>query len=181
MPQITGADEIVDLDLWGNYSVPQDNPYSEEKDLQPEIWALGLRNPWRCSFDSQRPLYFVCADTGQVQRIMNYFHLLLTSIFTSLHFSYHNCLMLMVVMIVKDHYEEVDIITKGGNYGWSVYEGPFPYNPQQSPGSTPANSINPIFPVLGYNHSDVNKNEGSAAISGGYFYRSLTDPCTFGR
>ncbi|KAB1207972.1 HIPL1 protein [Morella rubra] len=142
---LPSADEIVDLDLWGNYSVPQDNPYSEEKDLQPEFWALGLRNPWRCSFDSQRPLYFVCADTGQ------------------------------------DNYEEVDIITKGGNYGWSVYEGPFPYNPQQSPGSTPANSINPIFPVLGYNHSDVNKNEGSAAISGGYFYRSLTDPCMFGR
>ncbi|XP_041010853.1 HIPL1 protein-like [Juglans microcarpa x Juglans regia] len=137
---LPSADEIGDLGLWGNYSVPQDNPSSEDKDLQPEIWALGLRNPWRCSFDSERSLYFVCADTGQ------------------------------------DHYEEVDIITKGGNYGWSVFEGPFPYNPHQSP----ANSTNPIFPVLGYNHSDVNDNEGSAAISGGYFYRSLTDPCMFG-
>uniref|UniRef100_A0A2N9EC86 Glucose/Sorbosone dehydrogenase domain-containing protein n=1 Tax=Fagus sylvatica TaxID=28930 RepID=A0A2N9EC86_FAGSY len=142
---LPSADEIGDLNIWGNYSVPQDNPFSEDKDLQPEIWALGLRNPWRCSFDSQRPLYFMCADTGQ------------------------------------DDYEEVDIITKGGNYGWRVYEGPFLFNPQQSPGgSTPAKSIHPIFPVLGYTHSDINKKEGSAAISGGYFYRSLTDPCMFG-
>ncbi|XP_050276945.1 HIPL1 protein-like isoform X1 [Quercus robur] len=142
---LPSANEIGDLNLWGNYSVPQDNPFSEDKDLQPELWALGLRNPWRCSFDSQRPLYFICADTGQ------------------------------------DHYEEVDIITKGGNYGWHVYEGPFLFNPQQSPGGiTPANSIHPIFPVLGYNHSNINKKEGSAAISGGYFYRSSTDPCMFG-
>lgn len=54
------------MDLWGNYSIPQDNPYSDDKDAQPEIWALGLRNPWRCSFDVERPSYFVCADTGQV-------------------------------------------------------------------------------------------------------------------
>lgn len=88
-----------------------------------------------------------------------------------------------VVIILKDHYEEVDIITKGGNYGWSVYEGPFLYNPDQSSGGStpPANPVNPIFPVLGYNHSDINKKEGSAAISGGYFYRSLIDPCMFGR
>ncbi|PQQ06731.1 HIPL1 protein [Prunus yedoensis var. nudiflora] len=30
---------------------------------------------------------------------------------------------------------------------------------------------------MGYNHSDVNKAEGSASITGGYFYRSTTDPC----
>uniref|UniRef100_A0A0D3EZE3 Uncharacterized protein n=1 Tax=Oryza barthii TaxID=65489 RepID=A0A0D3EZE3_9ORYZ len=33
-------------------------------DLELEVWALGLRNPWRCSFDSARPSYFYCA--GQV-------------------------------------------------------------------------------------------------------------------
>ena len=62
----SGRQEIRNLGLWGNYSVPKDNPYSEDKELLPEIWALGLRNPWRCSFDSERPLYFICADTGQV-------------------------------------------------------------------------------------------------------------------
>lgn len=78
-------------------------------------------------------------------------------------------------------YEEVDLITKNGNYGWRVYEGPYLYNPPKAPGgNTSAKSINPIFPVMGYNHSAVNKNEGSASITGGYFYRAETDPCTYG-
>ncbi|KAI4336057.1 hypothetical protein L6164_014633 [Bauhinia variegata] len=143
---IPSAADIAKLDFWGNYSIPKDNPYSEDKDLQPEIWALGLRNPWRCSFDSERASYFVCADTGQ------------------------------------DLYEEVDLITKGGNYGWSVYEGPllFYINGLTRSNNTLSTS-NPIFPVLGYNHSEVNKKEGSASIIGGYFYRSTTDPCMFGR
>ncbi|XP_015882685.2 HIPL1 protein [Ziziphus jujuba] len=143
---IPSAADINKLGLWGNYSIPKDNPFSEDTDLQPEIWALGLRNPWRCSFDSERPSYFTCGDTGE------------------------------------DLYEEIDVITKGGNYGWRVYEGPYPFNPTQTPGgNTSVNSISPIFPVLGYNHSEVNKNEGSASITGGYFYRSKTDPCMYGR
>ncbi|KDP31185.1 hypothetical protein JCGZ_11561 [Jatropha curcas] len=143
---IPSAEEINNLGLWGNYSIPKDNPSSEDSDLLPEIWALGLRNPWRCSFDSERPSYFMCADVGE------------------------------------DLYEEVDIITKGGNYGWRVYEGPYLYDPPSSPGgNTSLNSIDPIFPVMGYNHSEVNKNEGSASITGGYFYRSKTDPCMYGR
>ncbi|XP_060672516.1 HIPL1 protein isoform X2 [Ziziphus jujuba] len=140
------ATRFSNLDLWGNYSIPGDNPFSEDKELQPEIWALGFRNPWRCSFDLERPSYFLCADVGQ------------------------------------DLFEEVDIVTKGGNYGWRVYEGPFLYNPPESPGgNTSATSITTIFPVMGYNHSEVNKVEGSASITGGYFYRSMTDPCMYGR
>lgn len=34
---------------------------------------------------------------------------------------------------------------------------------------------------MGYTHDQVNKALGSASITGGYFYRSLTDPCMFGR
>ncbi|KAK7859036.1 hipl1 protein [Quercus suber] len=140
------AAEITKLNLWGNYSIPKDNPYEEDTGLQPEIWAYGLRNPWRCSFDSERPSYFMCADVGQ------------------------------------DRYEEVDIITKDGNYGWRVYEGPLLYTPPDSPGgNTIPSSISPIFPVMGYTHSDVNQKEGSASITGGYFYRSMTDPCMYGR
>ncbi|KAA8542592.1 hypothetical protein F0562_023744 [Nyssa sinensis] len=62
---IPSGAEISQLGLWGNYAIPVDNPYIEDKELQPEIWALGLRNPWRCSFDSERPSYFMCADVGQ--------------------------------------------------------------------------------------------------------------------
>ncbi|KVI06366.1 Glucose/Sorbosone dehydrogenase [Cynara cardunculus var. scolymus] len=55
------------------------------------------------------------------------------------------------------------------------------YIPEQSPGgNTSASSINPIFPVMGYKHSDISKNEGSASITGGFFYRSTTDPCLYG-
>ncbi|KAK6148488.1 hypothetical protein DH2020_019400 [Rehmannia glutinosa] len=143
---IPSATEVGRLGLWGNYSIPKDNPYTVDKNLQKEIWALGLRNPWRCSFDSARPSYFICADVGQ------------------------------------DIYEEVDLITKDGNYGWRAYEGRYLFTPRQSPGgNTSVGSIRPIFPVMGYNHSEVNSNEGSASITGGYFYRSMTDPCMYGR
>jgi hypothetical protein len=74
------------------------------------------------------------------------------------------------------------LISKGGNYGWRVYEGPYIFQPEQSPGgNTSVDSINAIFPVMGYNHSSVNKNIGSASIIGGYVYRGSTDPCLYGR
>lgn len=72
-------------------------------------------------------------------------------------------------------YEEVDLITKNGNYGWRAYEGPYA---NSHGGNTSV--IRPVFPVMGYNHSEVNVNEGSASITGGYFYRSMTDPCMHG-
>lgn len=34
---------------------------------------------------------------------------------------------------------------------------------------------------MGYNHSSVNKQENAASVTGGYFYRSTTDPCMYGR
>lgn len=83
---------------------------------------------------------------------------------------------------LQDKYEEVDMITKGGNYGWHYYEGPLPFNLSTS-SKTSKNSTkitNPIFPVMWYKHSDVNQKEGSASITGGYFYRSTTDPCLYG-
>jgi hypothetical protein len=74
------------------------------------------------------------------------------------------------------------LVKKGKNYGWRVYEGHFPFHPSESPGgNTSASSIHPIFPVMGYSHSENDKGSGSASIIGGYFYRSNTDPCLYGR
>ncbi len=74
-----------------NYGIPVDNPFvgSVGKD---EIWAYGLRNPYRFSFDmgGQHRLYL--GDAGQ------------------------------------SLYEEIDVITKGGNYGWNVKEGTHCFN-----------------------------------------------------
>ena len=37
----------------GPYAVPEDNPFVDDPDALPEIWAYGLRNPWRFSFDRE--------------------------------------------------------------------------------------------------------------------------------
>lgn len=46
-----------------NYAVPKDNPFVAMKGARPEVWAYGLRNPWRMSFDSQTGALFV-GDVG---------------------------------------------------------------------------------------------------------------------
>ncbi|CAL5076633.1 unnamed protein product [Urochloa decumbens] len=131
---------------WGNYGIPKDNPFSTDPSFAPEVFALGFKNPWRCSFDSGNPSYMYCADVGQAA------------------------------------YEEVDLIMKGGNYGWRVFEGNQPYAAASTPGgNTSAASIDAIGPVMGYAHAAVNSNVGSASITGGYVYRSGADPCLRGR
>ena len=64
----------VSEELWGNYSIPADNPFVQDNSSQPEIWAYGLRNPWRCSFDKINPSYFYCADVGQVSILGIFFN-----------------------------------------------------------------------------------------------------------
>jgi glucose/arabinose dehydrogenase len=63
------------------YGIPEDNPFVKVEGARPEIWALGLRNPWGIHFDQDGNFWL--ADVGQ------------------------------------DIWEEVNLIEKGGNYGWS--------------------------------------------------------------
>lgn len=46
------------------YAIPPDNPFVGQEDALPEIWAYGLRNPWRYSFDRLSGDLYI-ADVGQ--------------------------------------------------------------------------------------------------------------------
>ena len=55
----------IDVDGGEPYAIPPDNPFADSKAGLPEVWAYGLRNPWRFSFDDGR-IYI--ADVGRVTR-----------------------------------------------------------------------------------------------------------------
>ncbi len=61
---LLGAMLRLDVDGGEPYAVPHDNPFVGETGARPEIWAYGLRNPWRFAFDHEADLLYV-ADVGQ--------------------------------------------------------------------------------------------------------------------
>ena len=60
---ILRIDVTADLD-GQRYKIPGDNPFVNLPNVRPEIWAYGLRNPWRFSFDNDTGSLFV-GDVGQ--------------------------------------------------------------------------------------------------------------------
>lgn len=54
----------IDVDQGVPYGIPEDNPFVSDPAVLDEIWALGLRNPWRFSFDRLTSDLFI-ADVGQ--------------------------------------------------------------------------------------------------------------------
>lgn len=54
----------IDVDNGDPYSIPEDNPFAFDDFTLDEIWAIGLRNPWRFSFDRLTGALWI-ADVGQ--------------------------------------------------------------------------------------------------------------------
>lgn len=138
----------IDINSGDPYGIPKDNPLVGKKG-RPEIYAYGLRNAWRISFDRGGTRELFAADVGQ------------------------------------DLYEEVDIIVKGGNYGWNIREGFHcfdPKNPKKSPENCPqlgANGEPLLDPILEYKsfRSFPNDPDGKGiSITGGYVYRGKALP-----
>jgi glucose/arabinose dehydrogenase len=132
--------KMLRIDVVGQttYAVPPDNPFVGNAAAKPEVWAYGLRNPWRWSFDRA---------TGQ----------------------------LWAGDVGQNVWEEVDIVGKGGNYGWNQCEGNHKYDPANpnAPDAGPCMLPGAIAPVVDYSHNDP---MGGNVITGGYVYRGAAMP-----
>ena len=64
---LLGALLRIDVNTGDPYSIPAGNPFIGRSDARGEIWAIGLRNPWRFAFDPQGGNLYV-ADVGQGDR-----------------------------------------------------------------------------------------------------------------
>lgn len=85
----------------------------------------------------------------------------------------------------QDGYEEVDLVVKGGNYGWNIREGMHcfnPKNPRQAPADCPkvgANGEPLIDPIMEYKNFKNHPRDPEAkgiSITGGYVYRGKALP-----
>ena len=61
--------KILRIDVQGAsadlpYRIPKDNPFAKDPAWAPEVWALGIRNPWRITFDRKTGDLW-CGDVGQ--------------------------------------------------------------------------------------------------------------------
>ena len=55
----------LDVDAEAPYAIPEDNPFVDNDEYLPEIWAMGLRNPWRFNFDPATGDMFI-GDVGDL-------------------------------------------------------------------------------------------------------------------
>lgn len=76
----------------------------------------------------------------------------------------------------QNQYEEIDLVVKGGNYGWSIMEGRNCFRP-----STGCNTSGLELPIFEYSHSGSNGVPGGGcSITGGYVYRGTRSPSLVG-
>jgi len=122
----------IDVDAAPPYGIPADNPFARAGG-RPEVFAYGIRNPWRFSFDRETGALWL-ADVGQYK------------------------------------WEEIDLVTRGGNYGWHITEGNHCYLPEKD-----CPVVGQIMPVFEYGHD-----QGRCSVTGGYVYRGRNVPALKG-
>jgi glucose/arabinose dehydrogenase len=127
--------KVLRIDVSGQsaglkYRVPPDNPFAGRADARGEVWAYGLRNPWRFSFDPATGELWA-GDVGQ------------------------------------NNWEEIDIIRKGGDYGWPQLEGSH-CNAARARNCDPSGTV---LPVAEYATARPN-----CAVTGGFVYRGGAIP-----
>jgi len=127
----------IDVTPASGYAIPADNPFVNSDGLD-EIYAYGLRNPYRFCFDPSGKM--ILADAGQ------------------------------------ELFEEINVVEKGGNYGWNVKEGKHCFNtddaktPRNSCPSTTPDGKPLIDPVIEFKNSRT-ASDGLGTVSiGGYVY-----------
>ncbi|KAM6166256.1 HHIP-like protein 2 [Erethizon dorsatum] len=118
------------------YRVPKDNPFLSEPGAHPAVYAYGVRNMWRCAVDRGDPV------TRQGRGRM------------------------FCGDVGQNRFEEVDLIVKGGNYGWRAKEGFQCYDDKLCHNT----SLDDILPIYAYGHA-VGK-----SVTGGYVYRGCESP-----
>lgn len=157
----------------GRYRIPDDNPFTDQssRSVFDEIYALGLRNPHRISWD---------VDPSDPNPETNN-HMIVNDI--GLH-----------------TWEEVNIIHPGGNYGYSEREGnqrlvinggnldpqalPTPDTiPVQVNAFVTNGDVTPIYPVIQYGHRLPGQDQIIAgdSISSGFVYRGSKIPQLYGK
>ena len=127
--------KILRLDVAKHpYAIPPDNPLrGNDHKWREEIYAWGLRNPWRFSFDRKTGALWA-GDVGQVT------------------------------------WEEINLIRKGGNYGWDCREGFHPYEPADERSSACASARDLADPVWAYGRQE------GISVTGGYVYHGAALP-----
>jgi hypothetical protein len=144
----------IDVDAGEPYGIPKENPFRDGSVGLPEIYAYGLRNVWKFSFDRGGAQELFAADVGQTM------------------------------------FEEVNLITAGGNYGWNIREGFHCFDPDaptEPPPDCPklgARGEPLLDPILEYKNLNGFRNDPEAlgiSVTGGYVYRGKALPWLQGR
>lgn len=173
----TGGQPFKDQPLTKPYGIPSDNPYYDnDNGWRREIWATGLRQPYRCNMDSELDI-FICASIGEIsmetlwniKRGENYGWAQFEGSvpFSKLSIRHITCI------VVSPNKTDQNV---------SFHIAQYPYNDFENalaPGVTADDVVGPVFEWC--RGVMCGEQARSSAIIGGGIYRGTTAPEFFGK